>query len=95
MKWDPAGAAAAAEEYARVVASTVEVTRHERVYAAGVLIAGMVVAAAATTLEAYARVLHVRASLPHSGRGSQTGDLDELHRGLTKGLQVMGLEEER
>lgn len=89
--WDPTSAARAADEYARVIASTVGVTRHERVYAAGIVVAGLVVAAAATALEAYARVLHVRATLPHSAAGA-TGDLDEIHRGLVKGLEVMGLE---
>lgn len=90
--WDPDEARAAAEEYARVIASTVGVTRHERVYAAGIVVAGLVVAAAATALDAYARVLHVRATLPHSAEGSRTGDLDEIHRGLSKALEVMGLE---
>ena len=33
--WEPTAAHHAAEEYARVIASTVGVTRHERVYAAG------------------------------------------------------------
>lgn len=90
--WEPTAAHHAAEEYARVIASTVGVTRHERVYAAGVVVAGLVVAAAASALDAYARVLHVRAVLPHSGTGAPAGDLDEIHRGLAKGLEVMGLE---
>lgn len=93
MTWDARAAADMVDDYARVVRDTAGVTRHERVYAAGLVIAAAAIGTAPTILEAYAQVLHVRAHLPHSRiTGPTTGDLDELHRGLAKGLDLIGYE---
>lgn len=89
--WDAADMVRRCMDYGLAVWSTPEVSRHERIYATGIVVAALIAAAAATAVDAHGRLLRVLTLLPHPNPRHGDNDMDELRHGLLKGHELMNL----